>query len=72
MGQSDELEKIRWKLWDRILSISSIYGARISYERLWEDHDIKRIVFELSEDETFQAECCNELDQWCAFLSKKK
>jgi hypothetical protein len=33
LERSHDLERIRWKLWDRILSISNIYGARISFER---------------------------------------
>jgi hypothetical protein len=71
LERSHDLERIRWKLWDRILSISNIYGARISFERLWEDPDIKSIVSELSADEDFKAKCCDELDRWYTFLLNK-
>jgi hypothetical protein len=72
LRKNDDLENIRWKLWDRILTISADYGSRISLDKILDDLQIKQIVSRLSTNEDFKKKCYHEMCSWCSYLEKDK
>jgi hypothetical protein len=65
MEQSEDIEKYRRKLFDRLIAIRTVYGNVSSFEQLWYEFLMRHLASAGPMERVF-VQFCNELEKRCS------